>query len=853
MHSRLIYIFTFLFCFCLPVVLQAENVLTGKVLDQTTREAIDFANVSVTRSGESVPAAGATTDSDGAFRITGLKNGEYTVAVSFMGYGEQKRTITLSGKTVNLGKIYLTEDTQALQEVEVVGQGSSMRFELDKKVFTVDQNIASAGASVTDVLENIPSVDVDQEGTISLRNSEDVEIWINGKPAGLNSDNRAQVLQQLPAESIKQIEVITNPSAKYSPEGTAGIINLVMKEDRKAGYYGSVNAGIEYALAKPWTTPPGANVGFNINFSKGVVDGYFNAGYRYHTSNGGSNTDRYNLHGTGTKKVADIAPDSIISHLLQDGQSDRRGGGLFLRGGLNFRLSNHSTLGVSGFGMVEDKKYLRMHDKDVNTYLLTDYQSGDTLRQYSRTQTGGGWHPGGEATVDYTFKMQKHQLMLTASYMHFAFRQDNFYSQTEKGLDTTRQEQVNNSLMQTMEVKADYEWKPTTQSRLEAGYQATVSWSSSNAAAYNGHNREQELYNYYTVFDSQEQNHALYITYGNRFWEHLSVQIGLRGEYFMRHLESSYKDNNGDIQDAYEQKRNKQDTAYFQVFPSAYISYDFGHGHELQLNYTRRVDRPRGHQLNPRMDFSDSTNISYGNPELLPAYSSSLELNYLKNWERHTLSAGLFWRYKDGEVQNVRYMDGDVMKNTYLNVAKRQELGVELVVKNRLFKELLQLTTNVNFYWNSISSAHYEDYLNGAYVEVDLPAQNILAWSARINAQFMFTKTFSGQLSARYRSPRVVAQGQTEHRYAIDMGLRKTFLNKQLALALNLRDILNSRARRNTTWGDGFWQYQEKQWHSRTISLTLTYNFGNNYSKNNGKDPMRTETISSFEDTGSEE
>ena len=273
----------------------------------------------------------------------------------------------------------------------------------------------------------------------------------------------------------------------------------------------------------------------------------------------------------------------------------------------------------------------------------------------------------------------------------------------------------------------------------------------------------------------------------------------------------------------------------------------------MQLNYTRRVDRPRGHQLNPRMDFSDSTNISYGNPELLPSYSSSLELNYLKNWERHTLSAGLFWRYKDGVVQNVKYMDSDVMKNTYLNVANRQELGVEVVAKNRLFKELLQLTTNVNFYWNTISSAHYSNYLNGSLVDIDLPAQNILAWSARINAQFLFTRTFSGQISARYRSPRVVAQGETSHSYTIDIGLRKTFLNKQLALALNVRDLLDSRARRNTTWGDGFWQYQERRWHSRSIGLTLTYNFGNNTPKRDGKDNGRTEDMGGFEDTGSGE
>ena len=255
--------------------------VTGKVIDKGTMKAIDFANVSIMQ-GENL-VTGTITDATGAFTLE-LKDGEYTLVVSFMGYTEQRKPITVAGKPLNIGRIALKEDSRMLNEVEVVGQGSSMRFELDKKVFTVDQNIASAGASVTDVLENIPSVDVDQEGTISLRNSEDVEIWINGKPAGLNSENRGQVLKQMPAGTIEKIELITNPSAKYSPEGTSGIINLVMKKDRAAGYYGSIQAGLDYSMAAPWTTPPGVNAGFNINFNSGPVDGYFNIGYRYHTA-----------------------------------------------------------------------------------------------------------------------------------------------------------------------------------------------------------------------------------------------------------------------------------------------------------------------------------------------------------------------------------------------------------------------------------------------------------------------------------------------------------------------------------------------------------------------------------------
>ena len=431
--------------------------------------------------------------------------------------------------------------------------------------------------------------------------------------------------------------------------------------------------------------------------------------------------------------------------------------------------------------------------------------------------------------------MDNHELKVSGTYNHFGWNQWTDYTQIEH-TDTSYQDQSSLSLNQGIEVKADYEWKPTPQSRLEAGYDYTRNWNTSTSDAHDIISGvKQELFPYYADFRGVTQNHAIYITYGNRFFDRLSIQVGLRGEYYMRHLESYYKDGSGNIQDAYAAYPNKKDTAYFQIFPSAYISYDFGNGHELQLNYTRRVNRPWGHQINPRMNLSDSTNISYGNVDLLPAYSNNLELNYLKTWERHTLSAGIFWKYREGAVQNIKYMDGDVMKNTYLNISTRQELGIEVVAKNKLFGEILQLTTSANFYWNNIAPVNQVITHQGVEIPVNLAGQNIFAGSVRINAQFMFTKQFTGQISANYRSPRVVAQGTTSHSYSIDIGLRHTFLNKQLALALNVRDLLDSRARRNTTWGEGFWQFSENRWHSRSISLTLTYNFGNQKGGRRGK------------------
>jgi len=801
----------------ITISLLAQNSLTGRVIDYTSRKGLDFVNVAVRQVGSDKLTTGTSTEADGSFSIENLENGKYTVTFSFMGYVELSKDITLTGSPINMGKIALKEDAQQLQEVEVVGQGSTMRFELDKKVFSVDQNIASSGGSATDVLENIPSVEVDQEGNISLRNNESVEVWINGKPSGLTAENRAQILEQMPAETIQEIEIITNPSAKYNPEGTAGIINLVMKKNRKAGYYGSVEAGIEY----PWGGLPGGRAAFNINFNAGIVDAYFNAGYHYMISNGGTTSDRISY--------------SDSTRLEQTSNNDRRFSGLFLRGGIDLRVTDKSTIGISGFGMVASRN--KAHN--TNNYVLSnldnynyasdfsliDYTILDTARLYSRLQDSHGKRPGYSATLDYTFKPNKnHTLTLYGTYRSFGMQENRLYSvYEENNLLSSRQMQFSNNKPGSIEIKADYEWKPTQQSRFEAGWQTNL--------------RRDKSYNdatdsitglsmpaYFSDYESREQTHALYVTYGNRFWDKLSIQVGLRGEMFKRDNSSTYIVGTNTINDT-----QSGDTTIFQIYPTAYISYSFPNGHELQFNYTRRVDRPRGHQINPRQDFSDSTNIQFGNPNLLPQYSSSMELNYLKNWDAHTLSAGLYYRFADGVIQSIRYMEGDVMKSTFINIAKRQEAGLEIVGKNRLFNNILQLTTTANFYYNNISAATYTNPISG--ISINIPEQNVFVGSVRLNAQFMFTKTFSGQISGRYSSPRVVAQGRRTHNYSIDLGLRKTFFDKKLAISLRVRDLLNSRSFQTETWSEQFWQKSARRWNSRTIGLTITYSFGNTQQK----------------------
>ena len=830
----------------------AQNLITGVVYDAASEQPLDYANVVVYRDGEDEPLDGTTTDEDGMFWLyRKVKAGDYKVTVSFMGYIDQIFKVHLAGKEVSLGKIYLEENARTLKEVEIVGQGSTMRFELDKKVFTVDQSISSAGASVSEVLENIPSVEVDQEGTISLRNSEDVEIWINGKPAGLTAENRAEILQQMPADAIKEIELITNPSAKFSPEGTAGIINLVMKKDRKAGYYGSVNAGIDYALAAPWTTMPSGKLGVNFNFNKGIVDAYVNVGYNYRNANGASYVDRYNFYEKDTTR------------LIKNGTGQNRGGGgMFIRAGVDMHVTDRSTIGLSGFSVVSlendptgsffssfNRSPVLYELYDVNNYIAP--QNADNkeslMRSYHRDQSGRVAHPTYNALLSWQFQISKaHNLSMSAQYDNNSFVQDRFYTQYETLTPDNQQmqEQYSDMRNQSLLLKADYEHKLSTDMRFGAGFQTTLAWRKSSSDAWDGANRATHLENYFNNFTNNEQTYALYTTYGYTIADRLSVMAGLRAEIFHRKLITEYYARPGCDTTV------MSDTTYLQLYPSLFLSYDFGGGHEVQINYTRRIERPRGRQINPRMDFSDSTNISFGNPSLLPAYSSSVELSYLKNWDRHVLSAGLFWRFREGVIQNIKFMDGETMKNTYVNFKTRHEVGVELVAKNKLFGEIINLTTSVQMYYNGYEGGKFTSDLYGEDFSVVIPRRDVFAANVSVNAQFMFTKTFSGSLSGKYRSPHVLAQGMTTHSYTIDAGLRKTFLDKKLVLALNVRDIFNSRARSSTTYDDAFWQYQANRWNSRMVSFSVTYNFGNQQAKK--KPAARTGDSGGDYDTGDE-
>ena len=793
---------------CLSMVAGAEEVVDGRiqgiVMDGALGEPMSFVTVQVKEKGADKILKGTVTGNDGVYIISGLKPGDYVITYSYVGYSEISKTISIKSENqvLRLGKLTLEEDTNQLNEVELVGQKPQMRFELDRKIFDATQDISSEGGSASDLLSNIPSIEVDNEGTVSLRGNSSVTIWINGKASGLTSDNQSDILEMMPAEDIKQVEVITNPSAKYSPEGTAGIINIVLKDDRTAGYYGSVKVGAD--------SQGGYQAGGNINYSSGKWDAFANISYRNREDEGGGVTTRENL--------------SESTFLNQNTSSDRQNGNWFGRFGLTWHITRNDDLSFTSTLMKGDG------ENDQTIHYLSTNSDGSTIYTSDRNTFGDTDSKMYNIELNYFHKFSnKSDLDITVSHNKWDNDRFSIYQQTTEYTDPSTtvspvyQTQQTDTENKTWEVQADYSNRLTDFLRLEAGYKGTFQRNESPVDTYTGTTvadivQDQTLYNRFLY---NQDIHALYLTFGGR-WGNLNYQAGLRGEYWKvdTHSLSYDQEFNGEASEKY-----KSD--YFKLFPSAFLSYTLPHDNELQINYTRRLRRPFGNQLNSFRDISDASNISFGNPELTPEYSHAFEMNYIKTWQSgHMLSLSGYYRSTDDVIQRISYLSTaeNVMYTTSENIARSQSSGMEIVGKNRLFR-ILDLTTTVNLYYSKLDGFSY--WPEGSETEVTSDTDESFSWSARMIARFSLPWGISLQATGNYTSKRLVAQGYRKPNYSVDLGLRKSFMKGKWTLSVNARDLFETRKFRTITHSSTFYQDAESWRSGRRIGFTLTFNFGN--------------------------
>ena len=607
-------VYTLLLLIGVALNVQAQGVVRGKVLDKQNDEALQFVTVRLTDSAGKL-AGGGMTDVKGAFNFQGLKDGNYTLQLTLMGYKEVKRNvqITPQKRTVHFNALYMAEDQKMLKEVQVTGQRSQMKLEVDRKTFTVDEVLAAAGGSVSDLLENIPSVEVTTDGEISLRGNSSVEVWINGKSSGLTSDNRAEILQQIPAESIERIEVIDNPSAKYSPEGTAGIINIILKRDRRAGYYGSLQSGVNNQ--KGW------NVGGNINYSSKWVDAYANLGYRKRKGNGGNMSDqRY--------RANENSP--FNSYQFSEGENNNNGGGLFARAGLTFHLSDNDDLSLGGMTMQGNRSNDNLTTYEYGSFDAAGNKTAD--RKLNRQTWGDGKNHMYNVELSFTHKFNEsgtHKLDAMVEFNKWNGDGSNEYLNDTTHLGTMattysyqyRPMDMNN---RHWEARLDYENQVNENLKIEAGYEGRFSHENTPQSSYEyaaaGQAQRlaiddpllQEDPFFYNRFIYDSDIHALYATANMKFGK-FGVMTGLRGEYWKVDTKSI----------DYYQNESPFKKDYFELFPSVFLNYELTPTSQLQLNVTRRLRRPWGGQLNSFKNTRDASMIEFGNPELTPEFTNA--------------------------------------------------------------------------------------------------------------------------------------------------------------------------------------------------------------------------------------
>lgn len=786
----------------------ADGNITGTVFSKNTSEPLDFATVVLIDPDTGSPLQiGTTTDETGLFTIHNVPEGKYIIRVGMIGNIPQEREITIANSEINLGRIELAEDSKLLQEVVVTGQKSQMSVNSGRRVFNVSSNIAATGASADELLAAVPSVDVNSDGEISLRGNADVLVWINGKEMGMNADNRAQILRQLPAETIESIEVMTNPSSKHSTEGTAGIINIRLKEDHRHGYFGNAEANVD--------TRGTASVNLSINYNEGKFESFAGIGLKTQHVPGGSASHRSYDNGT---------------YLNSNGENKKHENSMFLRLGTNFKPDEKNTVYLSAIGTLGHKWG---HTTTTHLSNLPGQWSSNVNRMRETGDTRGA-----NIMLGYTHMFGKgHSIDANVSYNIWQGPNDNRFHEVETWADgtveSTWQSQHQDVKISNWEAALDYSVMALPWLRFEAGYKGNYNHENSPASHASGMTEDNltPLNDLYNRFKYDTDISALYVNFSGSY-EKLTFSAGLRGEMWQIRTRSlGYGQTDADVEQF---KKND-----FALFPSASIGWSFLENNELKLNYSRRIRRPFGPQLNTFENISDPSEVHLGNPLIMPEYSNAVELSYIKNWSNHMLSVSGYLRANNDMISHVSFLapmasnpDVSTMYYGHANVGNMMNTGVEIISRNTLFNRLT-LTTTLNL-CNSHLKAWDTNYpMHDSFYAVHGDRQDRFVWDVRCMASVRLPWDMTFQATGRYNSRRVTAQGTLESDWDVEAGLRKNI--GAWGISLLCKDIFNSKQTHNILHGNGYTQSISNWSGGRTLRLAVTYTFGKTQSHEHGR------------------
>lgn len=774
------YLLKFLFLLALLMVAQstfAQRTISGKVIDETGAS-VPFAAVAIIELKEGATLQGAATDFDGKFMVE-VAPGFYSVAVTYLSFNEWKQErVDVTTVNATLGNITMTLKTELVDEVVISAERNQMELMLDRRVFNVAKDPTNAGSNAQEILDNIPSVSVDVEGNVSLRGSQNVRILIDGKPSGLTGISTADALRQLPGSIIERVEIVTNASARYDAEGEAGIINIVLKKERKAGINGSfdVNTG--------W--PHNHGGGFNLNYRKGKFNIFTGLGVQYNRSPGG---------GTSYQKF--IRADTTFAY---DRQREQMRGGVTgnFRFGVDYNIDAKTTITASGM-------YSPNWQQNDYTLTYTDIDGNELVSGVvERIEDEQAKKENIEANLNFrrTFKSDKQ--VLTADVRWFVSSDHETSDINENGTDYIQ------PLIQRIDnLKSERSWLFATdyvhpfgeKVKLETGVRFTLRRIDNDYLV-----EEQDSTLDYVplpAFDNnfifEENVYAAYILASAKL-KRFSLQGGVRGEF--TNLTTTL------VKESYTNNRQ-----YFNVFPSTHFAYEINKGNTLQVSYSLRISRPNFRNLIPFMGLADNRNIRAGNPALNPEFTHSFELGHLKKFNKGTLLSNFYYRYRTGVVQSITRADSSgVITSFPINLATQNAVGLELNFSYELYK-WWRLTSNVNTYY-AVTVGAYE----GQSFDAEAFTTNV-----RFTSKFTVVKKLDIQTTFSYNAPENTPQGRTLSMYGWDMGLSMDVLKGNGTLVLSARDLLNSRRRRWEVDLPDLQSTSDFQWRVRQITISFTY------------------------------
>lgn len=786
-----------LILFSSNLLAQQNGSVNGVVVDSVSREPIDFASVTLMTADGSRAVKGMQTDEKGAFRLTGLAAGTYRLRVSFVGYDQKEQTgIKLTdGQALNLGQVVLGgSGATRLQEVVVEGTVPQMQMGVDRKIFNVEQSIVSEGGTATELLGNVPSLSVDMDGNVGLRGSTNVRILIDGKPSALAGSNINALLESLPANAIERVEVMTNPSSKYDPEGQGGIINIILKKNIRTGFNGMARFG-----------------GGRYNNLNGGVDlNYRDAKFNYFA---GYNYRRRNSPGDGFNDT--FFPDG--SRVYNTSDNSRTGNSHTVRAGVDYFLDEKTTIGLSG--NLNMRKNLRSED-----LYYTYFQPGGSILGTSDRFTNQNEDDFAyDASLDFKRDFSREGEVLQANFSYGRSKEDGLqtFNQTATNAQIPiDRDRINDTYEdgQTINLQIDYTLPFTEKRKLEAGYRSLLRYgdeqqlSDTLNAGGTGYIRDYAISNNFNLDDIV---HALYANYQDKFSETFGYQVGLRAE--QAYLNTEYIGLDPAIPSGEQTAEGRLD--YFRVYPSVYLTKEFANEQTLQLSYTRRVNRPRGWQVNPFVNVSDPMNLRQGNPNLLPEDIHSFELAYTKQWGKVNLTTSLYHRLTNDVIEMIvdsANTETNATFSRFQNLSRNQASGVEIISQVTLGSGFDLMA---NFNGNYLSFQGSELY--------NIADNSGFNWDANLTGNKRLIKNVTAQVRANYMAPRVMAQGRSIAMFMLDAGIKADVLKNRGSFLLNVRDLLNQRRFGGSQSTPFLERSFERRWMRGPVwMLTFSYHFG---------------------------